>query len=124
MRCHRSRPTRRLRICYLALPLCAGQNDPVLSKESGRHERREVYLGFVLSAPGGRVLPTRLRRVIGQLLQKFANKFSESIPSIESQLSSLWYMLMISCNQAFLDPQAEEIVREVISAEVEYAVCD
>ncbi len=96
--------------------LWAGQNDPVLVK--GTND--EVFWNSFLGARGGKGF-SRIdcdeNRTI--LLQKYEARCVGQ-PIVRSQLSQLWYMLMISHCPDFVDPQGEEPAERVVSPEQEY----
>jgi hypothetical protein len=98
-------------------PLWAGIGDPVLSPDG---VNQEVFWDSFLAAQGGKGfsrLDCEENRAI--LLRKYARSFAGQ-PIVRSQLSQLWYMLLISHNPDFVDPQGGEPEAVVVSPEQEF----
>ena len=96
--------------------LWAGQNDPVLVE--GVND--ETFWDSFLAAQGGKGfsrLDCEENRAI--LLQKYEARYTGQ-PIVRSQLSQLWYMLLISHSPDFIDPRSEEPEAVVVSPEQEF----
>src|ERR1700723_1466917 len=84
-------------------PLWAGVNDPVLV--DGIND--EIFWDSFLGAKGGRGFATLdCDENRATLLIKYTNMYPGQ-PIVRSQLSALWYALMISHSPDIIDPHAE-----------------